>query len=113
MMLRLLFSMIVGLGLLLSPVTMAGGGVAMAHTAAAETIEADRHCHGSEAPEEESSEAGKSSCAAACAALAPLLPAAQDPGQLANSRHEAPLHRMLVGIHPEGETPPPRSNPET
>lgn len=113
MMLRFLFSLIVGLGLLLSPVMMAsGGGMALAHSTSVEMVEADGHCAGSEAPADEPSPQAKMSCATACAAFTPLSPAVRNQLQHEGPKAAMPPPQFLAGIHPEGETPPPRITPE-
>lgn len=110
---RLLFSLLVALGLFVSPVSMAsGGGMAMAHSTSIERVEANGHCAGSETPAEEPSDDSKMSCAAACAAFPPMLPATGEEIPLVKLADEMLAHTRLAGIHPEGETPPPRITSE-
>ena len=112
-MVRLLSSIIVALALFLSPLAMASGsGMAMSHPAAASTSEAAGHCGGSETPADDGKGPVKLSCASACAAFLPAGPAASDeaPADPAVLTHAGP--QLLVGVHPEGETPPPRMTPE-
>ena len=110
-MVRFLSSLVVALALFLSPLAMASGaGMAMPSAAAA--TGAGSHCAGSEAPSDADNSLMEMSCASSCAAYSPdpLIPAANASASPAKPIVMKP--RLLAGIHPEGETPPPRITPE-
>lgn len=110
---RLLSSLLLVLALLLSPLAMIGGA-GQAHAAAPPAAMASGHCsQTAPASEHEKRAPGMElGCAISCAAVpatdpctAECLPhAAMPPVRLG--------HQLLPGIHPEGETPPPRNRPE-
>jgi len=112
-MLRLLSCLAAALALFFSPIAMSGGGgMAMAHGAPAQAAQMDGHCGGGHDAPGETRPDAKIGCASACAALEPTgAPAAADftpaPQPLAQAAHQ-----VLIGVHPEGETPPPRMTPE-
>lgn len=112
MVLRCLFALIVGLGVMLSPLTMASGGMAVAHAASIDMAEADGPCAGNEMPSDGPSSPAKMECATACAAFTPGAPAVRE--QLLPPEPAAVMapHQRLAGIRLEGETPPPRIIPE-
>ncbi|HEX8214733.1 MAG TPA: hypothetical protein VF582_04585 [Allosphingosinicella sp.] len=112
-MIRLLSSIFVALALFLSPLAMASGsGMAMSHPAPASAPEAAGHCAGSEGPADEGKAHVKLSCASACAAFLPRGPVTSDEAPAARVVVAMSRPQLLAGIHPEGETPPPRMTPE-
>ncbi len=107
-MLRFLYSLI-ALALVLSPLGMSQGGMAMAHGAAVEMGEANGHCPGSEAPaSDEDHSKAMADCMGICSALAG--------GDLGWPERQAPVSvslgirrvAIMIGLHPESDTPPPR-----
>lgn len=112
-MLRLFACLAAALALFFSPVAMSGGfGVAAAHSPSGLASMPADHCTGEEAPSDDQQPDMTGSCVSSCAAFAPdglLVTPEAHAGRspLAMSRHQ-----LLVGIHPEGETPPPRITPE-
>lgn len=112
-MLRLLSSLFVVMALFFSPVAMASGAaMAMPHAAPVSGNVSVDHCAGDEAPTDDNKSGFKLSCGSACAAVTPNdhVRSAEAPPvrpSLATSGHQ-----ILVGIHPERETPPPRITPE-
>jgi len=109
---RLLSTLLLALALLLSPLAMVGVGPA--HAAMPETASMAMHCaeEGS-APQHEKRAPGMDvGCATACAAVPATVQSAAE--QPANDPIAPPLpgDQLLSGIHPEGETPPPRIRPE-
>lgn len=104
--------LLLALSLVLSPLAMGGSGAA--HAAVPHAASSTAHCP-QEAPAPSSQEHApgmKAGCAIACAAM----PAAEPvPGDQLGPEALAPaplVHQRLAGIHPEGETPPPRMHPE-
>lgn len=105
---RLVF-LLAALAVLLAPLTMIGGGAAMAmsHGMAAEA--GMDHCAGMDEPSKDQPR-GDIECMMACAAIAPLASRFE-----ARLMAPAPLPRVLAatearGLDPEAETPPPRSS---
>lgn len=107
-MLRLLSSLCVAMALFLSPMVMAGGGMAMAHDKPEMSAEVG-HC--APAPADESSNEAKMDCMSACAAVAPIQPGVVAQAIGPTTAHVPPGHQVHVGVQPEGETPPPRTSP--
>lgn len=108
---RLLSSLLLAFALLLSPLAMIGGA-GPAHAAAPEA--AASHCaETAPATEHEKDAPGmEMGCAIACAAVP-----ATEPSHAERLPHDVlpPAllgDQLLSGIHPEGETPPPRIRPE-
>lgn len=108
---RLLSSLLLVFALLLSPLAMIGGA-GPAHAAAPEA--AASHCaETTPAMEHEKDAPGmEMGCTIACAAVP-----ATEPFSAERRPHDAlpPAllgDQLLSGIHPEGETPPPRIRPE-
>ncbi len=110
---RLLSSLLLALALLLSPLGMIGGA-GPAHAATPPAALAGGHCsETAPAQKHETPAPGMEvGCAVACAAVsatdpftAERLPHAAMPPALLGDQ-------LLSGIHPEGETPPPRIRPE-
>jgi hypothetical protein len=99
--------------LFFAPLAMAGGA-AMAMPQGSETAAAAaaEHCPGREAPSEEGKSSVKLSCASTCAAVAPDGPAAFNEAPAAPVLLALADPQGLAGLHPEGETPPPRTSPE-
>ena len=109
-MIRLLSLMVAAMALFFSPLAMmSGSGMAMSHAPVASTSSVDGHCDGSGQDDQGSGmEAG---CAAGCAAVAPSdRPTASQ--SVTSVKVSASPHQLVVGIFPEGETPPPRNTPE-
>ncbi len=108
---RLLSSLFLVFALLLSPLAMIGGS-GPAHAAAPQA--AASHCAEMASPTEPEKGAPgmEMGCAIACAAVP-----ATEPFSAERLPHDAlpPAllgDQLLSGIHPEGETPPPRIRPE-
>ncbi len=109
MTLRLLSALLVALALFFAPLAMANdGGMAMAHTTAAEMGDS-AHCMDMEEPADTRQDSGmKMDCMSACSALPAVQPIVGErlaPVALAT---EAFTPKALIGIPPESETPPPR-----
>jgi hypothetical protein len=101
-----LFRWLTLLALLFAPLTMIGGGPAMAHD---QTVAAG-HCADSDKPAEAPTSAPVD-CMIACAGCLPTqsgAPSARLP--LEAAARSAPLAFGLRGLHPEAATPPPRSS---
>ena len=112
-MVRLLSSLFVALALFLSPLSMAGGsGMAMSHPVTSAAPDMEDHCAGSESSTDEGKAPAKLSCASACAAFLPASPIASNEAPAERVALTLPGPQLLIGIHPEGETPPPRLSPE-
>lgn len=108
---RFVSSMLVALALLFSPLAMSGGAaVAAPHGPAAMAVEG--HCPGSGDPADETQSRAKIGCAVSCAAFPAVGPITNEPVAPAKAKAVAARHQLMVGIHPEGETPPPRITPE-
>jgi hypothetical protein len=107
-MLRFLYSLI-ALALVLSPLGMVQGGMAMAHGASAQMSEANGHCPDSEAPagEEDRSKA-MADCKGICSALAGGEEGWPDRQLLVSLALDSPRVAIIEGLHPESDTPPPR-----
>ena len=108
---RLFSSLLIAIALLLSPLAM-GNGAAMAMpdaatTAAVQTV-ADGHCAGEEAPVDGERAPGKASCASACTAVPAASPVPLEEASEVREAIGLGGPQVLSGIHPEGETPPPR-----
>ena len=105
-MLRFLYSLI-ALALVLSPLGMPQGGMAMAHAPAAASAMAEGHCGDSQAPAEKGSKA-MLDCMGICSAIAgaDVGDAARD--ALPAAVVQATILAALSGLHPESELPPPR-----
>ena len=104
---RVLASLLVALALFVSPLVMSNGAsMAMPH--AATQTQVDGHCAGEEAPADTDGTPAKASCASACAACLSLGATSSDQAVVASATLTATGDQVLSGIHPEGETPPPR-----
>lgn len=110
---RFLSSLLLAIALIVSPLGMLGGGPGMAHPAAGAAATTS-HCDEShQAPASDKEKPGmERGCAVACAALAPLGGCVVEGNSAASVGPAARAHNFLSGIGPEGETPPPRINPE-
>ena len=109
-MLRFLSSLLVAMALFLSPLAMgSGAGMAMPHATA---TAAGDHCAGGKVPSGEDDSSMKVSCASSCAAYPPFTPLPAEKSTTARARLGIAKPQLLAGIHPEGETPPPRMTPE-
>jgi hypothetical protein len=112
-MVRLLSSLFVALALFFSPLSMASGsGMAMSHPMTSAAPETEGHCAGGESSTDESKAPAKLSCASACAAFLPATPVASDEAPAGPAVLTLSGPKLLIGIHPKGETPPPRITPE-
>lgn len=110
-MLRFVSSLLVALALLFSPLAMSGGAaVAASHGPAAMAVEGD--CPGTHAPADKTQSHAKIGCAVSCAAFPAVGSITNEPVAPTKAKAVAARHQLLVGIHPEGETPPPRITPE-
>lgn len=110
-MIRFLSSLLVAIALLLSPLAMENGAaMAVPHAAAAGTVEmvADGHCAGEHAPVDEEKAPAKAGCASACAAVPAVPPVFLEDAAQVREAIGLRGSQVLSGIHPEGETPPPR-----
>ena len=108
---RVLSAFLLALALFLSPLAMIGSG---AHAAMPDTTSSASHCSDDGTAPQQGQDGPRMNvgCAMSCAAIAAAEPAAHaqdlpEPAQLG-----AVPARLLSGIHPEGETPPPRIAPE-
>lgn len=104
-MFRLAYSLLVALALMLSPLGMMGGGMAMAHGGSA-MEQTEGHCPDSDAPAEGSQ--AMLDCTGICSALAgtPQVALAE---RLEGLAPAAPRKlRSPKGLQPESEPPPPR-----
>lgn len=111
-MLRAFFCLFAVMALLLSP-SLTGGatGMAMAHSSTVAASGLDGHCDGSTNSEDSHHSREQAGCTAGCAAVAPTQPLT--PGvELFPASTEATTSKILNGIFPEGEKPPPRITPE-
>lgn len=108
---RLLSSLLLAFALLLSPLAMIGGA-GPAHAAAPQS--AAGHCaETAPAPQREMPASGMEvGCAVACAAVPATAPFAAVRLQHDPLPPTLPVDQLPSGIHPEGETPPPRIRPE-
>lgn len=112
-MIRFLSSLIIALALFWSPLAMAGGaGMAMSHAPTTAASDTGGHCTGTEAPSDEESAPSEISCASACAAFLPCGPIAASEAPPAQAVLTLLGPQLIAGIHPEGETPPPRMTSE-
>jgi hypothetical protein len=112
-MMRLFSSIIVAFAMFLSPVAMASGAsMAMAHTTPAAVAGEAGHCSEEGLPSADGEMTMDLNCASACGAM---IPASSRAYSSAESERTAPVRggpQLLIGIQPEGETPPPRVTPE-
>lgn len=113
-MVRLLSSLLVALALFASPLMMANGaGMAMSHASTETSSALSWHCTEDEAPSDAHHAPKKMSCATGCAAFLSDERFEGDAASVALAVLVVPQARSLTGIHPEGETPPPRITPES
>lgn len=110
MMLRFFSLLAAVFALFLVPVGMANGA-AVADTGLVGSNDHAAHCAGEDRPQDRSSEK-MAGCVSACSALPGLEVSYAPPAKIETSKAQLPSHQVLVGIHPEGETPPPRITPE-
>ena len=110
---RLMSSLLLALALLLAPLAMIGGA-SSAHATMVQTASAAMHCaeEGPAQKHEKRAPGMEVGCAMACAAVPTTQPFTAE--RLPHSAMAPALFsdRLLFGIHPEGETPPPRIRPE-
>jgi hypothetical protein len=102
-----LFQLLLAFAMLLAPLTMVGGGAAMAMPHGPTPEMAMDHCAGMDAPSKDQPTADID-CMMTCAAVPPLVPRLE--AQLiapATLPHFAPAAAPR-GLDPEAETPPPR-----
>ena len=112
-MLRIFSTLLLAIALLLSPLAM-GGGAAHAMTTETSSAAAAVHCAEDGAAPQQEKDAPKANvgCAVSCAALPAAAPPTRDQAPPQPAQLAAMAHRLLSGIEPEGETPPPRIAPE-
>lgn len=112
-MIRLLSSLFVALALFASPLMMAdGASMAMSHASADSAPQEAGHCSGDETPSDQQDAPVEMGCATACAAFLSDHHVAVDEAPVALAVLALTRDHALPGIHPEGETPPPRITPE-
>ena len=110
---RLLSSLLLALALILSALAMIGGA-GPAHAAMSQTASTAAHC-GEEVPAQEHEKRAPGmelSCAIVCSAVPATEPFSAERLGHSAMRATLPGDQLLSGIHPEGETPPPRIRPE-
>lgn len=110
---RLLTFLLLALALLLSPLAMIGGA-GPAYAAAPQAASAAGHCaETAPAPLHETPAPGlEVGCAVACAAVPATERFSAESLSDDAISPAMPGDQLLSGIHPEGETPPPRIRPE-
>lgn len=112
MMLRLLASLSVALALFFSPLAMSSGEPAMAHATSVAMADASGHCSG----DNHKSDTGKAGvmmdCLSSCSAVQPAAAAVAEPSETPRMEVAIASYPTLIGLRPEGETPPPRITPE-
>jgi hypothetical protein len=112
-MVRILFSLFVGLAMFLSPLAMANGAaLAASPSGTAAVSDTADHCSGTGTTSDHDKAPKEMNCSSACAAS---LPDAFVAASVVPSGKAVPSIRraqLLVSVHPEGETPPPRVTPE-
>ena len=110
---RLLSSLLLALALILSALAMLGG-TGRAHAAMPQTASTATHCgeEGSAQEHEKRAPGMELSCAIACSAVPATETFSAERLGHAAMRPTLPGDQLLSGIHPEGETPPPRIRPE-
>ena len=112
-MIRFLSSLFVALALFTSPLAMASGaGMAMSHPMTTAAPGAAGHCMGGAPSSDQGDSPMELSCASTCPAFLPDGGEASDEAPAALAVLTLSHNPLLVGIHPEGETPPPRMTPE-
>ncbi|WP_146193548.1 hypothetical protein [Sphingosinicella humi] len=112
-MFRFLASLLVALGLMFAPVAMAHGQAMAAPHSSAPAMVKIKDGAGKHSPSSSHRSGMDISCAITCAAAVPAAePMVSD--RIAPPRAElTPAgFQKLIGIQPEGETPPPRITPE-
>jgi hypothetical protein len=105
-----LLTLIAAFALLLTPLRMFGPVEAAAAPAASHHAMAPGHC--SEAPKDRQGHPSRSpDCMTACAAIAPPAAPAAPARILIRAAMPAPARAAaFAGLHPDAETPPPRSS---
>ena len=112
-MIRLLSSLLVAFALFASPLMMASGaGMAKSPASTEASSAVSGHCTEDQVPSDEPHAPKKMSCATGCAAFLPDEGVEADAAPVGLAILTVPRARSLTGIHPEGETPPPRIPPE-
>lgn len=112
-MIRFLSSLFVALALFASPLAMtSGAGMAMSSPTATAAPAGGNHCAAGDPASDQGDAPRELSCASACPAFLPAGAAASDEAPAALAILTRFRHPLLMGIHPEGETPPPRMAPE-
>lgn len=112
-MFRFVASFLILLSLFSAALAMSGSGArAMAHAANGQSADMAGHCDGAGQPSDNQKAEMKLACASACAVLCPVPVAVRAPQPAAVMAAPIALQRMLAGIRPESETPPPRATPE-
>lgn len=112
-MIRILSCLFVALALFASPLMMANGaGMAMSHATTNAAPDPAGHCSGDDTPSGQQDAPIELGCASSCAAFLPDHPVAANEAPAALAVLALTRDNSLAGIHPEGETPPPRITPE-
>ena len=106
--------LLAALALFFAPLAMAGSaGAAAPHLPAASAASHETHCGGDQAPQDEKgSKKRMAGCVSACSALPAVEPRMGGLALPVEGAVRLAMHQILVGIAPEGETPPPRITPE-
>ena len=108
---RLIASILVALAMFLSPLAMGtGGAMAMAHPGMSQVDDGCAATHPASSDDQKPDM--KMSCAIACAALPATHPPVGEQTVPQEAKAVMAAAQVLIGIWPEGETPPPRLAPE-
>lgn len=111
-MLRLLYTLLVALALFFSSLAMSSDSPAMAHASSVASADATGHCRGDE-DRSDTAEAGVTmDCLSSCSAVQPAPTPVAQPVETARMEVTIASYPTLIGLRPEGETPPPRITPE-
>ena len=111
-MLRLVSSLLVALALLFSPLAMTGGGAMAAPHASMVATGMDGHCAGADAPSDNDHWDAMAECAVACTSFVAVDAAISDNVPPIKQEVLVSEYASMIGVRPEGETPPPRITPE-
>lgn len=111
-MMRFVSSLLVALALLFSPLAMSTGGAAAASDGTPAVMTANSPCAGPAAPSENDHSNAAFSCAMICAAVPAAETVTREPLSILQGKPAVLASQMLIGVAPEGESPPPRMTPE-
>lgn len=109
---RLLSLLAAVLALFLAPAAMAQNAAAAHGSVSAAEAGHASHCGGTEAPQKDERPYAMMSCAAACSLVPAAEPELIERPHIPTAKLAFVPGRLLSGIAPEGETPPPRIDPE-